>query len=123
MRKYEAAFQTAIIKRLRAFGFFVFAVPNGGSRNFYEAHNLKLQGVMAGVSDLIILLPEGKVLFAEVKKPNGTWRQSGNQKEFEKRVKELGFDYQIWANWSDVNAFINTHLKAVGDFLKVGGTD
>lgn len=43
-----------------------FSVPNGGSRNALEAKNLKLEGVRAGVSDLVIVF-KGKVLFLEMK--------------------------------------------------------
>lgn len=34
------------------------AVPNGGSRNQFEAMELKRQGVQAGVSDLLLLIPK-----------------------------------------------------------------
>ena len=45
-----------------------FAVPNGGSRNIREARNLKLEGVRAGVSDLVVVLKD-KVVFIEMKQP------------------------------------------------------
>lgn len=35
----------------------LFAVPNGGFRNVREARIMKAEGVVAGVSDLILLLP------------------------------------------------------------------
>lgn len=35
----------------------LFAVPNGGSRHKLEAINLKKQGVRAGISDIILLVP------------------------------------------------------------------
>lgn len=38
----------------------MFAIPNGGSRNPIEAKNLKRQGVRAGVSDIALLLARGK---------------------------------------------------------------
>jgi len=44
-----------------------FAVPNGGSRNKIEASNLKKEGVTAGVSDYIVMLPN-KILFIELKR-------------------------------------------------------
>ena len=53
MRHAEADFQVGVVRFLRMAGHFVFAVPNGGSRNLREAVNLKAQGVMAGVSDLM----------------------------------------------------------------------
>jgi hypothetical protein len=43
-----------------------FAVPNGGSRNIQEAVNLKAEGVVSGVSDYIVMLPN-VILFIEMK--------------------------------------------------------
>ena len=72
-----------------------FAVPNGGSRNLIEARNLKLEGVRAGVSDLVVVLKD-KVVFIEMKQPpkklkNGKPSTAGisvqeSQKEFLKKV-------------------------------------
>lgn len=79
----------------------IFAVPNGGSRNLLEAKNLKATGLVAGVSDLIVLLPN-KCIFIEVKIQKGI--QSDKQKDFETIVKNLGFDYFIVRSLTD---FIN----------------
>lgn len=80
---------------------FIFAVPNGGTRNLLEAKNLKATGLVAGVSDLIVLLPN-KCVFVEVKIEKGI--QSDKQKYFETTVKNLGFDYFIVRSLTD---FIN----------------
>lgn len=47
----------------------IFAVPNGGKRNLFEALRLKKQGVLAGVPDLFIPEPtkEYHGLFIELK--------------------------------------------------------
>lgn len=119
----EAAFQCNVVNMLKETGFYVFAVPNGGSRNIKEAHNLKLQGVKAGVSDLIILLPKGQVYFVELKNPNGKGRQSPNQRAFEESVKGYGHQYLIWDKWPQVEQFINAHRKEVQEYLKIGGTN
>ena len=70
----------------------IFSVPNGGSRNLLEAKKLKQTGAMAGVSDLIVLLPS-KCIFIELKAEKGI--QSDVQKAFEERVNNLSFDYFI----------------------------
>lgn len=70
----------------------IFSVPNGGSRNMLEAKKLKQTGAMAGVSDLIVLLPS-KCLFIELKAEKGI--QSEVQKKFESKVNLLGFDYYL----------------------------
>ena len=99
---------------LKGAGHFVFAVPNGGSRNLREAARLKAQGVLAGVSDLVILLPH-KVYFVELKNPNGKGRQSPAQRAFEEKVRSMGHEYQIWDSWGHVELFINAHREEVGN--------
>lgn len=71
----------------------IFSVSNGGSRHILEAKTLKATGQMAGVSDLIILKPEGKTIFVEVKVEKGI--QSEVQKVFETKVTDLGFEYYL----------------------------
>lgn len=122
MKHDEANFQIGVVRFLRMAGHFVFAVPNGGSRNVIEAANLKAQGVMAGVSDLILLLPH-KVYFIELKNPNGKGRQSPLQREFEDNVRAHGQEYLLWDNWAQVEQFVNAHRQEVGNFMAVGGTN
>ena len=122
MKHAEADFQIGVVRFLRMAGHYVFAVPNGGSRNVIEAANLKAQGVMAGVSDLILLLPK-KVYFIELKNPNGKGRQSPAQREFEDNVRAYGNEYLLWDNWAQVEQFVNAHRKEVGNYLGVGGSN
>lgn len=123
MRHAEADFQVGVVRFLRSQGHFVFAVPNGGSRNLREAVNLKAQGVMAGVSDLIVLLPGKKVYFIELKNPNGKGRQSPAQREFEDNVRAHGHEYLIWDKWAQAEQFVNAHRQEVGNFMAVGGSN
>ena len=67
----------------------VFAVPNGGKRNAAEAANLKVQGALAGVHDLIIWLPGGRSLLVEMKAADG--RLSDSQNAIQNHAKALGF--------------------------------
>jgi len=68
----------------------IFSVPNGGYRTKSEAMKLKGTGLVAGVSDLIIVTDK-EVVFVEVKNEKGT--QSDNQKIFENKIKNLGYRY------------------------------
>ena len=85
----------------------IFAVPNGGNRNVVEAIKMKSTGTLAGVSDLIVLMPN-RCIFIEVKTDVG--KQSDKQKEFESTVKLLGFEYYVVRNINDFNLIINTPL-------------
>ena len=68
----------------------LFAVPNGGSRNRIEAARMKAEGTVAGVGDLILLVPRGHfgALCIELKTETG--RLSPAQKEWLKRAEMAG---------------------------------
>ena len=69
----------------------IFSVPNEG-KSAQEQIYKKSLGMKSGVSDMIVLKPN-KVLFIEFKDAKGS--QSDNQKEFEKTVSGLGFEYHV----------------------------
>jgi len=69
----------------------IFSVPNEG-KSAQEQMYKKSLGMKSGVSDLIVLIPN-KVIFIECKDEKG--KQSNNQKEFEKTVSALGFEYHV----------------------------
>lgn len=67
----------------------VFSVPNGGQRNAAEGANLKTQGALAGIPDLIIWLPGARSILLEMKAKDG--RLSSAQKEIHHHAGQLGF--------------------------------
>ena len=81
----------------------IFSVPNGGTRDKREAMLLKATGVVAGVSDLIIIKPN-EVIFVEVKTEIG--KQSDKQKEFQQIVETLGFKYLLVRSLEDFKSQI-----------------
>lgn len=101
----ESQFQRAIIKYLRLKNIFVFSIPNGVKLKLSQAKIAVAEGLYRGCSDLILLLPK-RAVFVEVKNPNGKGRQSDSQKEFEEKVKSLGFEYYIWDSWKQVDEFV-----------------
>jgi hypothetical protein len=70
----------------------IFSIPNGGTRNLREAMALKSTGLLPGASDLVLIFDK-KILFLELKTELG--KQSPHQKEFEERIIQNGFNYQI----------------------------
>lgn len=72
-RNAEAKIQAAIVAYVRAVApdVLCFAVPNGGLRTKSEAALLKWTGVLAGIPDLILVLPGGGMAAWEVKTPSG----------------------------------------------------
>ena len=98
-----------------------FAVPNGGARNPWTAKNLRDEGALSGVADLILLVPkwvkakddEGwqnlfHGLCIEMKTDKG--RQSPEQKAWQKKVEEFGYRYAVCHS---LDEFINT----INDYL------
>ena len=72
--------------------YLLFSVPNSG-KDVKEQSYKKATGMMAGVADLILLMPNGKTIFVEMKTEKGT--QSDDQKVFESAVLKLGFTYIV----------------------------
>lgn len=94
MKQHESKLQQACVKwfRLQYPNDVIFTVPNGGSRNAFEAVRLKAEGVLSGVSDLIVL-KSNKVVFIEMK--HGKCKQTESQLSFESKVKSKGFEYYL----------------------------
>ena len=95
MKHQESTLQTACVRWFRCQypQLVIYAVPNGGSRNVLEAQRLKAEGVLAGVADLVVLLPQGKSLYIEMKVKGN--RQTQNQKDFQNKVIALGHTYAV----------------------------
>lgn len=84
----------------------IFSVPNDTS-DVRELMRKKSTGLKAGVSDLIVLMPN-KCMFVEVKTETGN--QSDNQKQFQADVEELGFEYILVRSLLDFQNKINRYL-------------
>ena len=72
-----------------------FSVPNGGARNAWTAKNLKDEGALSGVADLILLIPKHGYasLLIEMKKAGG--RQSDTQKQFQRNAEKFKNKYVV----------------------------
>jgi len=94
MKHLEDNIQKAIVRyfRLTHPKDLIFAIPNGGNRDVRTGAILKATGVLAGVSDLIVIM-QNRILFIEVKTKTG--RQQQTQKDFQINVERLGFEYYI----------------------------
>lgn len=87
----------------------MFSVPNElGGKNAIRTALAKSTGLMSGVSDTIVILPNGRLIFVEFKTSKGV--QSKSQKEFEKRVTAHGYDYYIIRSFEEFKKII-LHLQ------------
>lgn len=84
----------------------LFAVPNGGRRDGITGARLKEEGVLAGVADLVLLVPGGgfHALLIEMKTPKG--RQSESQKAWQRAV--AGNDDYLYVVCRSLEGFIKT---------------
>lgn len=89
----------------------LFAVPNGGGRTKSQAGKLKAEGVLAGVSDLILLVRRGGYggLLIEMKTPKG--KQSESQKEWQVHIEQFGYKYIVCRSFEDFQIQVNDYLK------------
>lgn len=88
------------------------AVPNGGSRNKLEAVRLKMEGVTAGCSDLLLLTPRNDYgcLCIELKTEEKSSRQSESQKQWQKATEQAGNKYVICRSLDEFIIAINQYL-------------
>lgn len=90
----------------------LFAVPNGGRRDATTAAKLKAEGVVAGVSDLILLKSNRDygALLIEMKTLKG--RQRENQKQWQNRVCTDGeYKYVVCRSFDDFRREVDDYLR------------
>jgi hypothetical protein len=88
--------------------FIIHSVPNGGTRNKIEAIELKRTGLVAGIADLIIHLPDGISVMVEVKNLSG--KQSKEQIKIQNKMIAINSNYILVRSLEDFNNQIQKYL-------------
>ena len=90
----------------------LYHIPNGGSRNPIEAHNLKEQGVRAGVPDICLPVPSlhHTALYIELKRRNGG-RVSDAQRGWIAALNRVGNRAVVCRGWEEARDIILDYLK------------
>lgn len=88
----------------------LFAIPNGGQRHPVVAAKLKAEGVIAGVSDLFLMVqrPGCSGLWIEMKTKTG--RMTEPQKRFQERAKSQGFEALTCYGFEQAKTAITEYL-------------
>ena len=88
----------------------LFAVPNGGRRDRVSGAKLKAEGVLPGVSDLILLVARGGYhgLLIEMKTPKG--KQSPAQKVWQREMESRGYRYIVCHSFDEFMEEVNDYL-------------
>ena len=89
----------------------MFHIPNGGSRNKIEAHNLKLQGVKSGVPDICLPVPRSGYhgLYIELKRCQGG-RVSDDQKGWISALRGQGYAAVVAKGFDEAVKVIKTYI-------------
>lgn len=89
----------------------LFSVPNGANVTEREGKWLKKEGLTAGVSDLILAIPNknNAGVFIEMKTPTGT--VSEEQKEFLTLMRSLGYRTEVVRSFHRFVEVVQEQLK------------
>lgn len=115
MRHQESKLQQACVRWFRyaypEYALLLFAVPNGVATSATQGRILKAEGMVAGVADLILLLPRhGKgSLCMEMKTEKG--RQSDNQKNWQQAAESNGNKYVVVRNFDEFQNAVETYIS------------
>lgn len=80
------------------------------AKNSIEGAKFKKNGVVSGVSDLILIAPKGITYFIELKTAKG--KQSDEQKQFEIQVLALSHNYTIVRSLDEFIQFVKQALSS-----------
>jgi len=112
MKNHESILQGHCVKwfRYQYPQFIIFAVPNGGHRHKLTAINLKREGALAGIPDLVIILPF-KIFFIEMKHDKG--KLTDNQKEVIPKIQLLGHTVYVCNNFDLFQEIIRNEVANI----------
>lgn len=115
----EAEEQRRLVQLLRREGVLVFSVPNGGKRMKREAYDLKRQGLLAGMPDLVLPGPDARwrCLAIEMKRQKGG-RLSEEQQACHRLLKVCGWQILVCKGCDDALA----QLRALGVLRRDGSS-
>ncbi len=92
---------------------YLFAIPNGGSRNIAEAVKLKKEGATAGISDLFFAFPAKGFhgLWMEIKKPGGKLTKS--QRDWLVKMMQIGYAGCVARSSEEAETYFKNYLKGL----------
>jgi hypothetical protein len=89
----------------------LFAIPNGGVRHIGTAIKLKKEGVVAGIPDLFLMIPNNSLhgMWIEMKASKG--KLQTNQVEFMERATLLGYMSVVCYGFEEAKDLITEYLQ------------
>ena len=89
----------------------LYHIPNGGSRNRFEAANLKRQGVKAGVPDLCLPVARGGYHGLYIEMKFGSNKTSGNQDNWLKALRVQDYCAVVCYGWQEAAETVIKYLE------------
>lgn len=89
----------------------LWAIGNGGNRDVVTGYVMKLEGVLAGVADLMLCVPNEEYhgLFIEMKTAKG--RQSESQRLFQINHESKHYSYKICRSFDEFRKVVENYIK------------
>lgn len=87
------------------------AVPNGVATSESQGAILKAEGMLAGVADLLLLLPSDTHTLLAVEMKTDTGRQSPRQKEWQQQAEAHGIQYEVVRSFDEFNNLLTTYIS------------
>lgn len=91
----------------------LFAVPNGGRRDKVTAAKMKSEGVLAGVSDLILLKSNAHYGALLIEMKTRTGRQAATQQQWQQLIQADGYKYVVCRSLDDFMRQVNDYLSDI----------
>lgn len=129
MRHAESDIQQSCVAWFRrqypAYSKLLFAVPNGGARSTVEARIMSGEGVVAGVADVLLLVPSRQyhglcmefkrtaIRYVEGKEHRLKTYQSPAQKEWQAAVESVGYKYAVVRSLEEFIKLINNYFSDI----------
>ena len=116
MRHEESRLQQSCVKWFRLqypqYARLLFSVPNGAVMSPVTARIMKAEGIVAGVSDLILLVPSGNYHALCIEMKTETGRQSKEQKEWQEAVEAQGYRYSLCRSFDEFYELMENYKKS-----------
>ena len=96
--------------RIKYNKYLIFAIPNGGFRHYSTALKLKAEGVLSGVPDLFIPIPNGEYCGMFIEMKVGYNKESKNQLELIERLTQFGYKVITCKTFEDFNMAVDNYF-------------
>lgn len=89
----------------------LFAVPNGLYTTAIQGRIAKEEGVVAGVADLLLLVPRGGYIGLAIEMKTAKGRQTDSQKAWQQAFQNAGGCYKVVRSFDEFKSLIDTYLS------------